>query len=88
MAFNSNGLYPPKAQTLIELNSSVVIQIKNIVCRLGVSFKEIPEEFDMHPLIDRDKILATRKIFSNYETLAIKIFIREKLLPKKLSKKC
>ena len=73
------GLYPHKAKTSNEFNSSAVSN-KRILASHGYSFEEYPDAFDMHPFTDRANSLGTRITSSLYGRLAIDLFTCEKLL--------
>ena len=79
MVYNTNGLYPPKAQISNKFNSSAVSN-KGIPACHGFSFEEYPDAFDMHPLTDRANSLGTGITFSFYGRLALDLFTYEKLL--------
>ena len=79
MAYNANGLYPHKAQTSNEVNSSAVSKNGKLACH-GYRFETLPDGFDMHPFTDRANSLGTVITFSLYGRLAIDLFTCGKLL--------
>ena len=79
MVYNAIGLYPHKAQTSNEFNSSALSN-KGILACHGYSFEEYPDAFDMHPFTDRASSLATGIPFSLYGWFALDLFTCEKLL--------
>ena len=70
MAYNANGLYPHKAPTPNEFNSSTVSDIGILACHED-NFEDIPDAFDMHPLTDRANSFEAVIIFSLYGRLAL-----------------
>ena len=70
MAYNANGLYPHKAPTPNEFNSSTVSDKGILACHED-NFEDIPDAFDMHPLTDRASSFEAVITFSLYGRLAL-----------------
>ena len=70
LAYNADGLYPHKAESSNELNSSAVSIKGRLDCH-GYLFEEFPYAIDMHPFTDKANSLGRGITFSLYGRLAI-----------------